>query len=66
MNLPPALVVLPGPKAALAGEGPVRLLRPPEARDLVGHDGALRTSPDVDGLDGFFAVRLRRDDGPGR
>ena len=34
MNLPPALVVLPGPKAALAGEGPVRLLRPPEARDL--------------------------------
>lgn len=39
---------------------------PPEARDLVGHDGALRTSPDVDGLDGFFAVRLRRDDGPGR
>ncbi|MEI7571744.1 MAG: ATP-dependent DNA helicase [Phenylobacterium sp.] len=34
MNLPPALVVLPGPKAALAGEGPARLLRPPEARDL--------------------------------
>lgn len=34
MTLPPALIVLPGPKAALAGGGGMRAVRPPEARDL--------------------------------
>jgi len=37
---------------------------PQPAHDLVGPDGALRTSPDRGGLDGFFAVRLRRERGP--
>ncbi|MFM7144638.1 MAG: RsmB/NOP family class I SAM-dependent RNA methyltransferase, partial [Alphaproteobacteria bacterium] len=41
---------------------------PAEAHDLVGPDGALRTSPDRGGLDGFFAARLLRVDdvAPGR
>jgi 16S rRNA (cytosine967-C5)-methyltransferase len=30
------------------------------AASLVGDDGFLRTSPDVGGLDGFFAARLER------
>ncbi|MCE2819939.1 MAG: ATP-dependent DNA helicase, partial [Phenylobacterium sp.] len=33
MTAPPALVVLPGPKAALAGEAGVRRLVPAEARE---------------------------------
>ena len=33
MNLPPALIVLPGPKAALAEGNGARVVRPPEARD---------------------------------
>ena len=33
---------------------------PAEARDLVGPDGMLRTSPDEGGLDGFFAARFRK------
>ena len=33
MNLPPALIVLPGPKAALAEGDGARVVRPPEARD---------------------------------
>jgi 16S rRNA C967 or C1407 C5-methylase (RsmB/RsmF family) len=27
---------------------------------LIGEDGFMRTRPDQDGLDGFFAARLRR------
>ena len=34
MTLPPALIVLPGPKAALADGASARAVRPPEARDL--------------------------------
>jgi 16S rRNA (cytosine967-C5)-methyltransferase len=33
---------------------------PEAARGLAGDDGLLRTSPDVGGLDGFFAARLER------
>jgi 16S rRNA (cytosine967-C5)-methyltransferase len=33
---------------------------PPEARELVGEDGFLRTLPSRHGLDGFFAARLKR------
>ena len=33
---------------------------PEAARVLAGDDGMLRTSPDVGGLDGFFAARLER------
>ena len=33
---------------------------PPTAGALVGADGALRTFPHRDGLDGFYAVRVRR------
>ena len=33
---------------------------PERARDLVGADGVLRTLPHRHGLDGFFAVRLKR------
>ena len=33
---------------------------PPMARALVGADGALRTLPHRDGLNGFYAVRIRR------
>ena len=33
---------------------------PPAAAPLVDADGALRTAPERDGLDGFFAVRLER------
>ena len=33
---------------------------PEDARILVAADGTLRTSPVVDGLDGFYAARLRR------
>ncbi len=33
---------------------------PSTARRLVGADGALRTYPHRDGLDGFYAVRIRR------
>lgn len=31
---------------------------PESARPLIGADGCLRTAPDVDGMDGFFAARL--------
>ncbi len=34
---------------------------PEAAHDLVGPDGALRTSPEEGGLDGFHATRLRRE-----
>jgi 16S rRNA (cytosine967-C5)-methyltransferase len=37
-----------------------RPLLPEPARGLVGPDGCLRTLPHRDGLDGFFAARLRR------
>jgi len=37
-----------------------RPLLPEPARGLVGTDGYLRTLPHRDGLDGFFAARLRR------
>jgi 16S rRNA (cytosine967-C5)-methyltransferase len=33
---------------------------PEHARELVGANGVLRTSPHRHGLDGFFAVRLKR------
>jgi 16S rRNA (cytosine967-C5)-methyltransferase len=36
---------------------------PPEAEQLKGIldvDGCIKTRPDVDGLDGFFAARLKR------
>lgn len=35
---------------------------PDAARVLVGDDGALRTAPDRDGMDGFFAVRIESND----
>ena len=35
------------------------------AHALIGDDGALRTFPHHHGLDGFFAVRLKRRGGPG-
>jgi 16S rRNA (cytosine967-C5)-methyltransferase len=34
---------------------------PAEARELLGADGALRTSPANGGLDGFYATILRRE-----
>jgi 16S rRNA (cytosine967-C5)-methyltransferase len=37
-----------------------RPLLPEPARELVGNDGILRTFPHRHGLDGFFAVRLKR------
>lgn len=37
-----------------------RGLLPPEAHELVGADGFLRTFPNRHGLDGFFAARLKR------
>jgi 16S rRNA (cytosine967-C5)-methyltransferase len=37
-----------------------RAVLPDHARTLVGSDGALRTLPHRHGLDGFFAVRLKR------
>ncbi len=37
-----------------------RLHLPPAAHGLIDADGALRTFPHRDGLDGFFAVRLKR------
>ncbi len=39
---------------------------PEAAREFVGEDGALRTSPDRCGLDGFFAVLLQRTGEPPR
>ncbi|MFM8821223.1 MAG: ATP-dependent DNA helicase [Phenylobacterium sp.] len=41
MNLPPALIVLPGPKAALAEGDGARVVRPPEARDHFRDAGVL-------------------------
>ena len=43
-----------------------RPLLPEPARQLVGADGCLRTLPHRDGLDGFFAARLRRMDAGGK
>jgi 16S rRNA (cytosine967-C5)-methyltransferase len=43
-----------------------RPLLPEPARPLVGPDGCLRTLPHRDGLDGFFAVRLRRTETGGK
>ncbi|MBM4246268.1 MAG: hypothetical protein FJ148_21125, partial [Deltaproteobacteria bacterium] len=40
--------------------GDARPHLPEPARTLAGDDGMLRTSPDVGGLDGFFAARLER------
>ena len=40
--------------------GDARAHVPSAATALVGEDGMLRTSPDVGGLDGFFAARLER------
>jgi ATP-dependent DNA helicase DinG len=34
LDLAPALVVLPGPRAGIADGGPARMVRPPQARDL--------------------------------
>jgi ATP-dependent DNA helicase DinG len=41
LELAPALVVLPGPKAAMADDGGARNLRPPDARDLIAQNRAL-------------------------
>ena len=38
--------------------GDPRALLPSSARELVGGDGYLRTAPDLEGMDGFFAARL--------
>jgi 16S rRNA (cytosine967-C5)-methyltransferase len=46
--------------AAFRRADPRRLL-PEGARGLVGEDFALRTAPDLDGMDGFFAARLESD-----
>lgn len=43
----------------------VRPWLPDAAYDLVGPDGAMRTSPEEGGLDGFYAARLRRGQGRG-
>lgn len=45
--------------AEFVGDDPTPLL-PPAARGLIDAGGALRTAPHRDGLDGFYAVRLKR------
>ena len=51
-------------KAFLAGNPDFELDQTPpmaeHSRGILDSDGCLRTRPDVDGLDGFFAARLRR------
>jgi len=49
---------------AFAVDDPTALL-PPSAHALIGADGMLRTLPHRHGLDGFFAVRLKRSDARG-